>query len=70
MAGGEDTAGANEAPDDGGVEKDAAVGAGEVGDLFGGADVLDGAEGPFHNGDLDEAGPDCCDGLGSAGEVS
>ena len=66
MAGGEDAAGTDEAPDDGGVEEDAAVGAGEVGRLFAGADVGDGAEGPVHDGDLDEAGPDCCGGLGGA----
>ena len=67
LARGEDAAGADEAPDDGGVEEHAAIGAGEVGDLFRGADILDGAEGPFHDGDLDEAGPGCCDGLGGAG---
>ena len=68
LPGGEDAAGADEAPDDGGVEEDTAVGAGEMRDLSRRAHVFDGAEGPFHNGDLDEAGPDGCYGLGGTGE--
>ena len=68
MAGGKDAAGANKAPDDGSVEEDTTIGAGEVGDLGRRAYVRDGAEGPFQDGDLDEAGPDCCDRLGSTGE--
>lgn len=63
---GEDALGADEAPDDGGVEEDAAVGAGEAVGLVLGADVFDGVgeEGPAEDGDLDEAGPDGGDGLG------
>lgn len=61
---GEDALGADEAPDDGGVEEDAAVGAVELAALVLGADVCDGAaEGPFEDADLDDGGPDGGDGL-------
>ena len=63
-AGGEDALGADETPDDGGVEEDAAVGAVELVGLVLGADVGDGAtEGPFEDGDLHDAGPEGGDGL-------
>ena len=66
LAGGEDAGGADETPDDGGGEEDAAVGALEVVDVFGRADVVDVGEGPVEDADLDEAGPDGGDHL--AGE--
>ena len=61
---GEDALGADETPDDGGVEEDAAVGAVELVGLVLGANVRDGAaERPFEDGDLDDAGPKGGDGL-------
>ena len=63
-ADGEDALGADQAPDDGGVEEDAAVGAVELVGLVFRADVGDGAEGPFEDADLDDGGPEGGDGLG------
>ncbi len=61
---GEDALGADETPDDGGVEEDATVGAVELVGLVLGANVCDGtAKRPFEDGDLDDAGPKSGDGL-------
>ena len=53
LADGEDASRADDAPDDGGVEEDAPVGTVEVVFLVQVADVLDCAESPVHDGDLD-----------------
>lgn len=63
LARAEDAAGADEAPDNASVEKDASLGAGVVGWLVSRADIFDGAEGPVHDGNFHQARPDCCDGL-------
>lgn len=63
-AGGEHAVRADEAPDDGGGEEDAAAGAGEVVGLVGLADVGDVGEGEVEDDDLDEAGEGCGDYLG------
>lgn len=61
---GVDSLGADDAPDDGGVEEHASVGAHEVVGLMLGADVLDGAEGPVHDANLDNGRPEAGDHLG------
>lgn len=68
LAGGEDAGGADRAPDYGGCEEDAAVGAGEVVWLVAGADGGDGGEGPVHHGDLDDRGPEAGEHLGGEGD--
>ncbi len=61
---GEDALRSDETPDDGCVEKDAAVGAVELVGLVLGANVRDGAaERPFEDGDLDDTSPNGGDGL-------
>ena len=64
-ADGENALGADEPPDDGGVEEDAAIGTVELVGLVFGADVGDGAaESPFQNADLHNTGPEGGNGLG------
>ena len=64
-SGGEDALGTDQAPDDGGVEEDTAVGTVEFVGLVFGADVCDcAAKCPFEDADLDDAGPEGGDRLG------
>ena len=63
-AGRKDALRADETPDDGSVEEDAAVRAVELVDLVLGADVHDGAaKSPLQNCDLDDTSPEGGDGL-------
>lgn len=66
---GEDPLWSNDTPDDGGVEEDTAVGTAEVVDLGLTADIGNGTEGPVHDTDLNNRGPQTSNHLGGKGDT-